>query len=153
MSCIFSNRERLSSESQSLLTISQVPFPLPEASSKREHLRAEILSMLVKGAIERVVNKSLLGFYSLLFVMPKKNGKLRLVIDLRSLNHHLRKEKFHMETPANLRHSIQKQDWVISLDLTDAYLHVPIHPSSRKFLRFSYQDEVFQFRVLPFGLS
>ena len=58
-----------------------------------------------------------------------------------------------METPANLRHSIQKGDWVISVDLTDAYLHVPIHQLSRKFLRFCYQDEVFQFRVLPFGLS
>ena len=143
----------LSFESQPLLTTSPVPFPLPEAHSKREHLRAEIISKLEKGAIEIVVNKSSLGFYSLLFVIPKKNGKLRLVIDLRSLNHHLRKENFYVETPANLRHSIQKGDWVISLDLTDAYLHVPIHPSSRKFLRFCYQDEVFQFRVLPFGLS
>ena len=58
-----------------------------------------------------------------------------------------------METPVNLGHSIQKGDWVISVDLTDAYLHVPIHQLSRKFLRFCYQDEVFQFRVLPFGLS
>ena len=148
MSCIFSNRDFISVSS-----LSRYSFPLPEASSKREHLRAEILSMLERGAIERVVNKSSPGFYSLMFVIPKKNGKLRLVINLRSLNHHLRKEKFHMETPANLRHSIQKGDWVISLDLTDAYLHVPIHPSSRKFFRFCYQDEVFQFRVLPFGLS
>ena len=84
---------------------------------------------------------------------PPKNGKLRLVIDLRLLNHHLRKEKFHLETPAIPHHSIQKGDWVISLDLTDAYLHISIHPSLRKFLRFCYQDEVFQFRVLPFGLS
>ena len=58
-----------------------------------------------------------------------------------------------METPANLCHSIQKGGWVISVDLTDAYLHVPIHQLSRKFLRFCYQDKVFQFRVLPFGLS
>ena len=48
--------------------------------------------------------------------------------------------------------SIQKGDWVVSVDLTDAYLHVPIHPSSRKFLRFLYQEVVFQFWVLPFGL-
>lgn len=35
-----------------------------------------------------------------------------------------------METPANLQISIQKGDRVISLDLSDAYLHLPIHPSS-----------------------
>ena len=55
-----------------------------------------------------------------------------------------------METLANLRHSVQKGDWVVSLDLTEAYLHVPIHPL-RKFLLFCYQDEVFQFRSYPSG--
>lgn len=35
-----------------------------------------------------------------------------------------------MEMSANLQLSIQKGDLVISLDLTDAYLHVPIHPSN-----------------------
>ena len=58
-----------------------------------------------------------------------------------------------METAANLRLSIQKGDLVVSVDLTDAYLHVLIHPSSRKFFCFLYQDKVFQFRVLPLGLS
>jgi len=57
-----------------------------------------------------------------------------------------------MEMPANLWLSIQKGDWVISVDLTDGYLHVP-HPSLRKFLRFCYQDEAFQFPVLLFCLS
>ena len=41
----------------------------------------------------------------------------------------------------------------ISLDLTDAYLHVPIHPTSRKYLHFALNDKIFQFRALPFGLS
>ena len=58
-----------------------------------------------------------------------------------------------METPASLRLSIQKGDRVISVDLADDYLHVPIHPSSRKFLSFCYQDEVLKSPVLPFGFS
>lgn len=37
----------------------------------------------------RVTNKSSPGFYSLLFVIPKKKGKLRLVTDLQSLSHQL----------------------------------------------------------------
>ena len=76
---------RLSFVSQPPLTTSPMPFPLPEVSSKREHLNTEILSMLEKGAIERVSSKSSPGFYSLLFVISKKNEKLRLVMDLRSL--------------------------------------------------------------------
>ena len=68
------------------------------------------------------------------------------------INFHLAKEKFHMGMPANLRLYIQKIDWVVSVDLTVAYFHVwSMHPLPRKFLRVLYQDEVFQFRVLPLG--
>ena len=38
-------------------------------------------------------------------------------------------------------------------DLSDAYLHIPIHPNSRKYLRFCYKAQVFQFTSLPFGLA
>ena len=44
-------------------------------------------------------------------------------------------------------------DWMVSLDLQDAYLQVPVHPSSRHYLRFCVGDSVLQFRALCFGLS
>ena len=45
------------------------------------------------------------------------------------------------------------KDWAVSIDLTDAYLHIPIHPQSRKYLRFMFEDQVFEFMVLPIGMS
>ena len=42
---------------------------------------------------------------------------------------------------------------MVSLDLQDAYLQVPVHPDSRRFLRFCVGAEVFQFKALFFGLS
>ena len=33
------------------------------------------------------------------------------------------------------------------------YLHIPIHPNSRKYLRFCHRSQVFQFTSLPFGLA
>ena len=44
-------------------------------------------------------------------------------------------------------------DWAVSIDLTDAYLHVPIHHQSRKYLRFVQEDQVYHFTALPFGMS
>ena len=44
-------------------------------------------------------------------------------------------------------------EWVSSIDLSDAYLHIPIHPNSRKYLRFCHRSQVFQFTSLPFGLA
>ena len=37
-------------------------------------------------------------------------------------------------------------EWVTSLE----YFHIPISPNSRKFIRFHYQDQKFQFWALPF---
>ena len=35
------------------------------------------------------------------------------------------------------------------IDLQDAYFHLHIHPSSRKYLSFAIENKVYQFRVLP----
>ncbi|XP_070179926.1 uncharacterized protein [Littorina saxatilis] len=58
-----------------------------------------------------------------------------------------------METPASVREALRPSDWVTSIDLTDAYFHILMHRSDRKWLRFLWGDRVFQFRALPFGLS
>ena len=51
------------------------------------------------------------------------------------------------------RASLIPGEWVSSIDLSDAYLHIPIHPNSRKSLQLCYRSQVFQFTSLPFGLA
>ena len=58
-----------------------------------------------------------------------------------------------METTASIRRAIPPGTWTVSIDLMDAYLHIPIHPASRKFLRFSLEGTVYQFWALPFAIS
>ena len=115
-------------------------------------LQEEIAELLQKRAVERVKGPTL-GFYSWLLLVPKKNGKLRPVLDLSIPNQHIRKQPFKMETVKSVRQSILVNDWALSIDLKDAYLHVPIYPQSRKYLRFICEDQVFQFRALPFRMS
>ena len=40
-----------------------------------------------------------------------------------------------------------------SLDIQDAYLHIPLHPSAKKFLCFKAGDLLYEFNCLPFGLN
>ena len=112
-----------------------------------------IQSLLSKNAIERVENVKSLGFYSRLFLVPKPHQRWRPVIDLSRLNTFLHVEKFKMETPESIMTSLIPREWVSSIDLSDAYLHIPIHPLSRKYLRFCHRSQVFQFTSLPFGLA
>ena len=62
-------------------------------------------------------------------------------------------ERIKMKTPESIRASVIPGEWVSSIDLSDAYLHIPIHPNSRKYLRFCHKSQVFQFTSLPFGLA
>ena len=129
----------------------QGPIKLSQSSSPL--LREEIAELLKKRAVERVRNSGTRGFYSWLFLVPKKNGKLCTVIDLSLLNQYINKQHFKMETVKSVRQLIMANDWAVSIDLTDAYLHVPIHAISRKYLRFVYDHRVFQFMALRLGMS
>ena len=86
------------------------------------------------------------GFYSRLFMVMKASGAWRPIIDLSLLNLRVQKTSFKMETLQSVLLSVQAGDWMVSLDLKDAYLQVPMHPESRKFLRFVACGKVYQFK-------
>ena len=112
-----------------------------------------LINLIEKLVVEKVVVKSSLAFYNCLFLVPKTNKKWRPILDLSQLNLYLRTSTFKMETPETIRLSLQKGEWVTSLDFSDAYFHISIAQRSRKYLRFFLNNETFQFTALPFGLA
>ena len=120
------------------------PSPLFLGQTESPALEEEVHKLLLKGAVERVFLEDP-GFYSSIFLVPKKNGKLRLIIDLSKLNAFLNVQSFSIETAIKVRNAILLNDWTFSLDLTDAYVHVPIHVKSRKYLRFTLKGQIFQY--------
>ena len=134
--------------------LSPVPIFLPSYSPTSPRgiaLAQEHKALLEKGAIEPAPSSP--GYYSRVFVAMKASGAWRPIIDLSALNLHVDFTKFHMETPQSVLRSVRKGDWMVSIDLKDAYLQVPVHPDSRRFLRFVSGGQAFQFKVLPFGLT
>ena len=118
-------------------------------------LEDEIQSLLTKRAIRAVPDEEARqGFYSRYFLIPKKgSSSLRPILDLRVLNRHLRKYTFRMLTHKVLCRSVRPGDWFVTIDLSDAYFHIAIHPTHRKFLRFAYQGRAYEYQAIPFGLS
>lgn len=120
---------------------------------RQEIMQSHIDTMLKKGAIESVSDPNTPGFYSLMFLKPKKSGELRPIIDLSTLNLCITCPTFKMETAQSIRSVLTKGQWVASLDMKDAYFHIPIRKSFRKYLRFAFMDKIWQFCACPFGLS
>ena len=135
--------------------LSRVPwkFAPPASEPKRTEFHQAVQKLLDKGAVEPVLDHQSPGFYSRLFLVPKKDGGWRPVIDLSQLNRFLKIPHFHMETTSGIMKALRPREWAVTLDLKDAYLHVPMSRASRKYLRFAFADKVYQFRALPFGLA
>ena len=109
--------------------------------------------MLQKNAISEI-SPDTPGFYSNAFMVRKASGGWRPVIDLKQLNHHIDAPHFRMDTISSVLSTFEKKgDYTFKIDLQDAYFHVLIHPHSRKYLRFAFENKVYQFRVLHFSLN
>ena len=98
----------------------------------------------VKECNRKGKNVKSLGFYSRLFLVPKPHQRWRPVIDLSRLNTFLLVEKFKMETPVHQDLPDSRGMGIVDRP-TDTYLHIPIQPNSRKYLRFYHRLQVFQF--------
>ena len=129
-----------------------LPKSVPFSSNEEEIIDNEVYTLLRKGAITHAqpCTDQLL---SNIFVRPKKNGKMRPIINLKGLNKFIVKTHFKMEHLLTILPLLQKDAYMTSLDLTDAYFTLPIADEHRKYLRFAWRDELFEFTCLCFGLS
>ncbi|KAG1531065.1 hypothetical protein G6F51_013639 [Rhizopus arrhizus] len=135
--------------------LSHRPRPIaPFNQSQDQLLSSEIHQLLSKGAIESVNPQDPSpGFYSSMFVIPKRNGGHRPVFNLKNLNQYLTAPHFKMETIQDVTRMLKANDWLTSIDLSDAFLHIPVDPTSRRYLRFHWKGQSYQFCTTPFGLS
>ena len=69
------------------------PDPVFFQQPLSQQLEEEVASLLSKGAVEEIIPECH-GYYSRIFLVPKKNGKLRLIIDLPVLNHFVYTQTF-----------------------------------------------------------
>ena len=103
---------------------------------KTELVTKEVDTMLEKGAIVKVKPEK--GqFLSTIFLRGKKEpGKFRPIINLRQLNKNVPYQKFKMESLKDLKNLLKERDFMVKIDLKDAYFTVSLNQESGKFVRF-----------------
>ena len=77
-------------------------------------------------------------FLSNIFLRPKPNGKHRLILDLSDLNDSVVYRHFNMESLQTAIDLVQKDCYLGSLDLSDAYYSIPVAKEDRTLLRFKW---------------
>ena len=137
----------------------------PACVNFKNHLSAINNQVFVKSAITDLlkagsaceVRQQDIVICSPLGVVPKKNGKLCLILDLRYLNKHLFVRKFKYEDLLVVSQIAAKGDWFITFDLCNGYHHIETGREHWKYLGFSFPIngcvKYFVFTSLPFGLA
>jgi len=104
-----------------------------EIQCSPESKSLEVLELMSKGAIveTRYFSKNCL---SQIFLVEKKNGGQRSVINLKSLYQFVKTEHFKMEGLHLFPDLLQSQDWMVKMNMKDVYRQVPIHPDHQHLL-------------------
>ncbi len=121
--------------------------PIPVQDRWRPWLHQELDRAIAAGAYEAA---TCTDFVAPAFIIEQRN-KLHLVIDFRQINKSCIDMSCRYEGLRDLRHLLQRNDWMLSLDLQDAYWHIPVAQDHRKYLTFCIDGRTLQCAALPFG--
>lgn len=130
-----------------------IPRPLIFSLTNKTALDSALQGFLQQEVIEPCEGKITPCFYSNVFPVIKKDGTARVILNLRDLNPFVKYSHFKMDSIKDVIHLIQKNCYFMTVDFKDAYFSVPVKLEDRKWLRFRWDNQDFQFTCLPQGLS
>lgn len=119
---------------------------------ERECINKEMNKFLQLDIVERVEHMHD-EFVSNIFIRDKKDGSHRVILNLLELNQFIAYHHFKMDTIDTVINLMRPDCFMASVDLSNAYFSIPVAKAHRKYLRFEWCGELFQFKVLPNGLS
>ena len=118
---------------------------------QEELVSQEMKEMLEKGVIREVIHCED-QFVSYLFLVSKKDGGKRPVINPKELNTFIPYRYFKMEGLHLLKEILERGDYLCKLDLKDAYLCVTLNKHSRKYVHFEWKGSLYELLCLCFAL-
>lgn len=120
--------------------------------SEKLIMETEIKNLLNIGAISQC--RAVPGqFVSSIFSIPKKDGSHRFILNLKNLNKFIKTDHFKLDDIRTVSKLLSRNDFMCTLDLKNAYYLVPINSQDRKYLRFEFNDKLYEYNCLAMGLN
>ena len=85
--------------------------------------------------------------------VKKKDGKLRLCVDYRALNHVTKKDRYPLPLIREALDRLQTAKYYTKLDIKDAYHNFRIKKRDEWKTTFTTKYGTYEYLVMPFGLT
>lgn len=122
----------------------------PVSPAIQERINKELEFMLENDIVE----PSESSWSSPILLVPKPNNQWRFCVDYRKLNRLTKKDAYPLPYVSAILDKLRNAQYLSSLDIKSAYWQVPVSKESREYTAFTIPNRgLFQFKVLPFGLS
>ena len=115
-------------------------------------INKEVSKLLKKGVISKC-QAEVNDFISPIFTREKRDGTLRMILNLKRLNCHVTYNHFKMESLENVLSIIRPDVWMASVDLKDAFYSIPLHSEHHKYFKFIWDKQLYQYVAMPNGYS
>ena len=123
----------------------RIPFHL------RKKVEQELLTLEQQNIIEKVDGST--PWVSPLVVIPKKNGDVRLCVDMRMANKAIKRERHPVPTVDDLIHTLNGATVFSKLDLQAGYHQLTLAPECRYITTFATHKGLYRYARLNFGTN
>ena len=118
------------------------------------HSQRQIVSDTVDEMLkENIIAPSSSPWNFPLVLVPKKDGRWRVVVDFRRLNDVTIPDRYPCAHMGDLLNSLGNNVYFTTLDMLQGFLQIKLHPDSQELTAFSTEKGHYEYTRMPFGLK
>ena len=100
-----------------------------------------------------IIEPSVSSYSSNAHLVPKKNGKKRLVVNFIPLNAITVKDHYPLPQLPDLFNALRESRYFAALDCTEGFFQIPLYPEHKERTAFITPHGLYQFKRCPFGFT
>ena len=145
-------------DTQITLSIGKEVKPIAQQTHRipfhvRDKVEIELQQLEKQDIIEKAPDTEHKDWVSLIVVVPKKDGRIRVCVDMRTANTAIKRVRHPMRTVKDISMELNDAKFFSKLDMSQAYHQLELSPESRSVRTFTTHVGLYRYKRLNYGTN